>query len=58
MQLLQIVILMIFGTLSLYLLISRICQCVEHCANAKYYAKALEKGVEPNAMHSNGDEKR
>jgi len=42
MTFLQYLIIMVMGYLCLYSLISRICQCVEHCATAKAYGKYQE----------------
>ncbi len=45
MSFVQYVIAFIITYLCVYALIARVCQCVEHCATAKAYARFREAGV-------------
>ena len=41
----QITVMVVALYICFYAVISRICQCVEHCATARAYAKFRENGV-------------
>lgn len=41
----QIVIAFLIIYICVYALISRVCQCIEHCATARAYSKFRENGV-------------
>ena len=45
MTLVQQLIVLIILFLCVYMLIDRICKCIEHCATAKAYSKFRENGV-------------
>ena len=49
----QIGILMVLGFIMIYLLVDRICMCVERCNMASSYASTVTNGSEKNEKEKN-----